>query len=85
MTAQFNDDTHTGTVRFITQIGDAVYAFLFYQLCDLLDQSCFINQEWDLGYYDTALAVGHGLNGGHSTDADLAATGAIGLLDAGFA
>ena len=80
--AQLNADAHTGTVRLIPQVGDAVDLLVSYQLGDLLDESRLVDHVRDLRHDDAALAVGHGLDIGNRAGTDLAPAGSVCFLNA---
>lgn len=56
---EFDDDTHTVSVRFFSQIADAFKAFVFNLVGDVFDEFRFVDLVRNLGHDDTALAVCH--------------------------
>ena len=80
--SEFYTDTHALTVGLITQIGNAVDLLILNELRDLRDQTCLVNEERKLGDNNAVLAVRHRFNVCYGTDPDLAASGAVCLIDA---
>ena len=74
---EFDDDTHTVSVRFFSQIADAFEAFVFDLVCDVFDESCFVDLIRQLGDDDLVAAIRlfHDLCAG--THVNSAAAGAV--------
>ena len=82
ISSQFDADPHSLTAGLIAQVCNAVDPFISYKLCNLLDQSCFVDHERKLGHDDPVLSVCHGLDICDGAHADLAASCAVRFLDA---
>ena len=82
--AQLNTDSHTGTVRFIPYFCNTVYFFIFYKLCNLLNESRFIDHVRKLGNHNSLFSVGHRLDIRNGTDFNLSASRPVCLADARF-
>ena len=81
---QFNDDTGSVAVRFITQIGNTLDSLFMNQLSNPLNERRLIDLIRNLGHNDAALGRAHLLNFRTGTDIDFAATCAICLRDSDF-
>ena len=79
--SDLDDNTCTFTAGLITDCRDAVYLFIPYEICDLLDHICLIYHIRQLCNYDLSLAVGKSLYIGYSADKDLAASCTVCFLD----
>ena len=79
--AQFNNYTGSFPVGFIPQIRNTVYFFLFVKLCDLFDQTGFINHVRKFCYDNTALSVGKCLDIRYGADSYFSASCAVSLFD----
>ena len=83
--AQFDDKTHTLTIRFVTEFRDAVYLFLLVEIGYFFLETSLVNHVGEFGDHYPALAVTHILYVGHCAHADFATTCTICLLNAASA
>ena len=63
ISAQFYDDAHTLTVRFVTKCCDAINNLVTAQVCNRFDNTSLVNLVWNLSHYDFMLALRHFFNG----------------------
>ncbi len=83
--AQLNNDAHALAAGVVIDGRNAVYFFVTDKLGDLLDQPCLVDHVGKFSDDDLRFSVRHRLNIRHAAHADLAAAGAVCLINTGFA
>ena len=63
VSAQFDNDAHTLTVRFVAKCCDTIDDLITAQVRNRFDNASLVNLVWNLSHYDFMLALRHFFNG----------------------